>query len=127
MSDFATTAATAEKKLEKLYLILSLSALFLAIIICTILLIHFGFSSFSIMMSIGSILMIMFITSAILFFTKKSIYCKIQQTLHTNPTSPQDSTESPNDNLSQFARFLNEHALEFELTHNLFNTYTKKP
>ena len=137
MIDFSQTAAIAEKKLEKLYLILSAIALSSSVILCSILLIYLGVSSYSIMQSIGTILLIMFLTSAILYFKKKSIYLQTIQDLNqwseTTDNSPvgneindMDITRTKHLSVTQFTQFLSEHITEFELTQNLFKTFTKK-
>lgn len=137
MNDFSNTAAIAEKKLEKLYLILSAIALASAVILCTILFICLGFSSYSIMQSIGTILFIMFVTSAVLYFKKKSIYLHTIQALNLlsepseqHPDSDvithKNITDTQQSSVTQFTQFLTEHITEYELTQNLFKTFTKK-
>ena len=129
MSDYMQTASTTEKKLEKLYLTLTGIALSTAIIFCTIIFVNLGFSSFTIMQAIGSILFIMFITSVILYLKKKSIYQNVLQTL--SQTSDSDNSSKINDSSDDnhktlFFQFLNEHLTDFELTQNLFHSFDKK-
>ena len=145
MNEFSKIASDTEKLLEKLYLSVSILALISIISFCTIIFIFIGFSSFSVMQSIGSILFVLLIASVYLFFRKKYIYYQLSNKLSecniissqendstdiANTGSSQDHSEDSSDNTKtsrvhdQFMDYLNHHLTNYELTQTLFKAFS---
>ena len=94
MNDFSQIATETEKLLEKIYISVSAVALLSAAIFCTIIFIGVGFSSFSIMQAIGSILFVLLLSSVYLYFKKKYIYHQIKDRLSELETTPDETDKT---------------------------------
>lgn len=110
---FEQAAQHAEYKLTRLYLVLTILSLIAAIGICSVIFIRAGFSSFTLMHTIGSILIILVVGSGILHVKKKRIYNEILKEIDC-PSEKSDITP--------FREFLNKRPMDYEFTLYLIKT-----
>ena len=103
-------AEDAEKKLEKLYISVTVEALVLSAAAIVVLLVyHRTFTAFIVMQVIGCILIILVVSSIILLVRKKRIKKEVLQQLKDNGHSEE-----------AFVAQLTENPIEFELVRPLF-------
>ena len=138
--DYPNLSSQTEHALEKLYVTVSAVSLASAIGFALIIILNIGFTSFSVLQSIGMVLLIMVIASAILSYKKKQIFHEllkkledIQQDANKNTENQQIQDESqiseqsenhqqPENTLAHYSEWLSQRMTDFELTHQLMTS-----
>lgn len=107
--------ADAEKKLEKIYLSVTVEALLIAITSIGVILYYLRLTAFTVLQAIGAILIILLVASIVLMFRKKSIKKKLILELEQNASGE-----------AELKTYLEQNPLEFELIRPLFIAPVKR-
>ncbi|MBR4986613.1 MAG: hypothetical protein IKY83_12850 [Proteobacteria bacterium] len=107
MSDLDKIAASNDEKLAKIYIASTIECLLFAATSAGLILYYLGFTAFSVLQSIGSILLMLMIFTAVLKFRKSNIKKNIEK-----------QYQSDSDRI-EFENFLRSHYLEYEFLYAL--------
>ncbi|GEM_PF-6031337 len=105
----------AEKKLEKLYLTVTVEALLIGITSIGVIFYYLQLTTFTVLQAIGTVLIVLLVASIVLMIRKKNIKKKLVFELEQNAS-----------NESELKTYLEQNPLEFELIRPLFITPVRR-